>query len=262
MRDMSQEKRILVCEDSMEGIFTAVYDGWKECTGDRKVLVQTSFPLSMELFASYREIDTDRAKAGKVMRTILMKLGSEAYEQICLAAVGADPDRGTAIYYVLRRALGRGRCESRVMEALADPYVARVAKLALRVKREYHHYFGFVRFREISGMFLLAQIQPENDILPLLAPHFSNRFPNENWVIYDERRQKALCHGKGQECVIRKDVHIQSPGNVLGERGEYEELWQAFCHSVSIEARQNETLQKQMLPLRFRNNMPEFAAKG
>lgn len=26
---MNQEKRILVCEDSMEGIFSAVYDGWK-----------------------------------------------------------------------------------------------------------------------------------------------------------------------------------------------------------------------------------------
>ena len=148
------------------------------------------------------------------------------------------------------------------MEALADPYVNKVAKLALRVKREYHHYFGFIRFREISGMFLLAQIQPENDILPLLAPHFSNRFPNENWVIYDEGRQKALCYGKGTECVIKKEVRLQIPRNAIGDRGEYEELWRAFCDSVSIEARHNEKLQKQMLPLRFRNNMPEFSMKG
>ena len=176
---MTQEKRILVCEDSLEGIFSAVYDGWKECLGGAEVSVQTSFPTNMELFTTYREIDTDRSKTGKVMRTILVKLGSEAYEQICLAAAGADPDRGTAIYYVLHRALGHGRCETNVMEALADSHVNKVAKLALQVKREYHHYFGFIRFREISGMFLLAQIQPENDILPLLASHFSNRFPND-----------------------------------------------------------------------------------
>ena len=25
-----------------------------------------------------------------------------------------------------------------------------------------------------------------------MALHFSNRFPNENWVIYDEKRKKAL----------------------------------------------------------------------
>ena len=83
---MNQEKRILVCEDSMEGIFSAVYDGWKECAGGCKVSIQTSFPVSMELFTSYREIATDQSKAGKVMRTILMRLGSEVYEQICLAA--------------------------------------------------------------------------------------------------------------------------------------------------------------------------------
>lgn len=106
---MNQEKRILVCEDSMEGIFSAVYDGWKECAGGCKVSIQTSFPVSMELFTSYREIATDQSKVGKVMRTILMRLGSEVYEQICLAAASADEDRGTAIYYVLHRAFGGGQ---------------------------------------------------------------------------------------------------------------------------------------------------------
>ena len=100
---MNQEKRILVCEDSMEGIFSAVYDGWKECAGGCKVSIQTSFPVSMELFTSYREIATDQSKAGKVMRTILMRLGSEVYEQICLAAASADEDK-----MCIRDSIGQG----------------------------------------------------------------------------------------------------------------------------------------------------------
>ena len=40
---MNQEKRILVCEDSMEGIFSAVYDGWKECAGGCKVSIPDQF---------------------------------------------------------------------------------------------------------------------------------------------------------------------------------------------------------------------------
>ena len=95
-----------------------------------------------------------------------------------------------------------------------------------------------------------------------MALHFSNRFPNENWVIYDEKRQKALCHEKGKECVMRKGVRIQVPGSAVGDMGEYEELWQTFCDSISIEARRNEKLQKQMLALHFRSNMPEFSMKG
>ena len=95
-----------------------------------------------------------------------------------------------------------------------------------------------------------------------MALHFSNRFPNENWVIYDEKRQKALCHEKGKECVMRKEVRIQVPGSAVGDMGKYEELWQTFCDSISIEARRNEKLQKQMLALHFRSNMPEFSVKG
>ena len=94
-----------------------------------------------------------------------------------------------------------------------------------------------------------------------MALHFSNRFPNENWVIYDEKRQKALCHEKGKECVMRKEVRIQVPGSAVGDMGKYEELWQTFCDSISIEARRNEKLQKQMLALHFRSNMPEFSVK-
>ena len=85
---MNQEKRILVCEDSMEGIFSAVYDGWKECAGGCKVSIQTSFPVSMELFTSYREIATDQSKAGKVMRTILMKTGELPFIMCCTGLLG------------------------------------------------------------------------------------------------------------------------------------------------------------------------------
>jgi len=85
---MNQEKRILVCEDSMEGIFSAVYDGWKECAGGCKVSIQTSFPVSMELFTSYREIATDQSKVGKVMRTILMRLGRQGNCHLLCAAPG------------------------------------------------------------------------------------------------------------------------------------------------------------------------------
>ena len=74
---MNQEKRILVCEDSMEGIFSAVYDGWKECAGGCKVSIQTSFPVSMELFTSYREIAT-------VWRQLLqMKTGELPFIMCC-----------------------------------------------------------------------------------------------------------------------------------------------------------------------------------
>lgn len=256
---MNQEKTVLICEDSMEGIFTAVYDGWREAKGGRRVEVYTHAPENLEFFCTYRPIETDTVKAGKVMRTILMKLGVKNYETICFAAASACAERGTAIYQVLRKALGAGRGNERIMEALADPDVALVSKLHIKVWNEYHRYLGFVRFREIGGGALFSQIRPENDILAMLGPHFANRFPNENWIIFDEAREMALLHPKGEDCTIRSGVRLsQEYKDSLAGREEYEELWRAFVDSVTIKERKNPGLQQQFLPLKFRGNMTEF----
>ena len=49
---MNQEKTVFICEDSTEGIFTAVYDGWMEA---KKVQIQihTCEPENMELLPDY-----------------------------------------------------------------------------------------------------------------------------------------------------------------------------------------------------------------
>ena len=255
---MNWEKTVLICENSMEGIFTAVYDGWLEGTGEHEVEIRTSKPDDLEFFCTYRDIEADSVKAGKVMRTILMKLGVQIYEDLCYASVSLHPDRGTAIYRVLKKALGHGRCNPRIMEALADPDVSLVAKLRIKVWHEVHRYFGFVRFRDVGGA-LLSQIKPENDILAILGPHFSDRFPNENWMIFDEGRGMALLHAKGGKCIIRRDIRFSgTPVEKLSEKEEYEELWRTFCRSITIQERTNKELQRQLLPHKFRDNMTEF----
>lgn len=256
---MNGEKTILICEDCMEGIFTAVYDGWKDGNGGREVEVRTREPENMELFAVYRRILTDREKSGKVMITIRKKLGVRVYEDICYAAAADSPERGTAIYRVLRMALGEGRCNARVMDALADPYVSTVSRLRIRVWHEFHRYFGFLRFQELADSILFGKIAPDNDILEMLGPHFSNRFPNENWMIYDEKREKVLVHPKGGCCTLQRNVKLNRQyGEALDRPEEYEALWKAFCKSITIEERHNSGLQQQLLPLKFRPNMVEF----
>ena len=42
------------------------------------------------------------------------------------------------------------------------------------------------------------------------------------------------------------------------EEDDYRAMWKAFTKSISIEARKNESLQKQLLPLKFRDKMTEF----
>jgi len=43
-----------------------------------------------------------------------------------------------------------------------------------------------------------------------------------------------------------------------GEEKRFKKLWQTFFKSVAIETRQNEKLQKQLVPLVYRTYMSEF----
>ena len=205
---MEYKKKMLICDDTMEGIFTAVYDGWRWGNRGFSVGIAVREPDYPELFTENLEIISDSVKAFKVARTIKNRLGGQVYEAVCYAAASVHPEKGTAIFYLLRRALEKGRIDTRVLE--------------------------------------------------LLAPHFSDRFPNENWMIYDKKRQKVLAHEQGGECTVYIQAVLNTQETDPVQSDEYENLWKAFCSYITIPERKNPGLQRQFVPLKFRSNMPEF----
>ena len=205
---MEYKKKMLICDDTMEGIFTAVYDGWRWGNRGFSVGIAVREPDYPELFTENLEIISDSVKAFKVARTIKNRLGGQVYEAVCYAAASVHPEKGTAIFYLLRRALEKGRIDTRVLE--------------------------------------------------LLAPHFSDRFPNENWMIYDKKRQKVLAHEQGGECTVYIQAVLNTQETDPVQSDEYENLWKAFCSHITILERKNPGLQRQFVPLKFRSNMPEF----
>lgn len=206
---MEYKKKMLICDDTMEGIFTAVYDGWRWGNRGFSVGIAVREPDYPELFTENLEIISDSVKAFKVARTIKNRLGGQVYEAVCYAAASVHPEKGTAIFYLLRRALEKGRIDTRVLE--------------------------------------------------LLAPHFSDRFPNENWMIYDKKRQKVLAHEQGGECTVYIQAVLNTQEMDPVQSDEYENLWKAFCSHITIPERKNPGLQRQFIPLKFRSNMPEFS---
>lgn len=206
---MEYKKKMLICDDTMEGIFTAVYDGWRWGNRGFSVGIAVREPDYPELFTENLEIISDSVKAFKVARTIKNRLGGQVYEAVCYAAASVHPEKGTAIFYLLRRALEKGRIDTRVLE--------------------------------------------------LLAPHFSDRFPNENWMIYDKKRQKVLAHEQGGECTVYIQAVLNTQETDPVQSDEYENLWKAFCSHIIIPERKNPGLQRQFVPLKFRSNMPEFS---
>lgn len=238
---------------------SGVYDAYASRLGFSNVKLQIWDEQDMELFADYREVETDSEKSAKVLGTVRRELGMEAYEAVCRAAASRDRRKADAIFrtIVLGLHLPKGK---RIMNCLTEDNVCTVAELAKKTWNEAHRFMGFLRFRELSGGILYGEIRAENDVLPLIAPHFADRYPEENWIIYEETRKKYAVHRAGKGWGVLEDFKIEESllREVSGKEEDYSSMWRAFTESVAIEARKNEKLQKQLLPLKFRDKMEEF----
>lgn len=252
--------RVFQCEDTLTGIMTGVYDAWDSRIGHKNVRLETAYNKNMELFCEYVRTESDIEKAEKVIRTVKSRLGEEAFDMIAYAAACDHDGKADAIYrmIVLGLHLPDG---SLISNMLTQPDVRLVFELRRRAWHMAHQYTGFVRFRELENGVLFSEIDGEADVLALIAPHFADRLPLENWAVYDHRRQKAAVHISGKGWMILEDVdkeQLLEPG-ASAQEAEYEALWKVFHRAIGIQERTNGRLQMSLLPRKFRQFMNEFS---
>lgn len=253
------ETWIYLCEDSLEGILTAVYTAFEEKHGHENNKIQLSEKLfHQELFTTYITVQTDFEKARKVARTMETKVSPTVYEQIQKCSVSQDTRKADAIYRFILLALKIG---PRILNHLTDPHVQLMMELDRHVTNEIRQEIQFLRFEELENGVLFARINPKNALLPYLAEHFSDRFSGENWMIADTVHQMVLTHEQDKGCSLARveDVDFDALSPAVSEQEElWQKLWKSFVDTIAIKERINPALQRQMLPLRFRKYMKEL----
>ena len=256
------EEKFIICEDSLEGIFTAIYDAYALREGHEHIHVQVGEEDKYRLFASYLYSKPDSVKTEKVVRTLKCRLGEEVYLTICRAAASFYPDKGDAVYRTVVEGItgGSGR---RTMENLRNPYVTRTFELSRRTANEAHREIEFLRFQEIEQGILYAKIGPENNVLSFIMPHFADRLAPENFMVHDEKRGLFGVHPAKEEWYLVSGVDDFVLDSLSWSQRElkYQELFTLFHKTIAINERRNIRLQQQMLPLRFQDYMVEFATK-
>ena len=262
---------IFICQDSLDGILTGIYDAWsykiqhKELSHD-DIRLASREPENFELFSNYIHVEPSAQKAEKVSHTLYGKLGREFYEIILNAALSREPerkkdmDKADAIYKTVVLAL-RSPTREKVLLYLGEPYIFRVFSLSRATHNEAHHLTGFLRFSELKNGVLFSTIHPKNHVLPILAEHFTDRFPQENFMIYDETRKLAAIHRAGKNFLLvdASDLNQDIIHNYSEEEQQFRDLWLTFFDSVAIEARINPKLQAQNIPKRFWPDTLELA---
>lgn len=256
------EEYVFICEDSLEGIFSGVYEAYEfkkeESIESHDMLhLAVKEPDMHRLFTQYIRLETDEEKAKKVIRTIKRELGEQTYYDLCLAAICADEEKADAIYHTI--VTGLKYHDKNVFARLHDMAVHKAFTCRRNAANELHYCKEFLRFEELENGILYAKIGPKNHVLPFLVPHFADRLPADNFVIYDEMRGEFALHPKYKQWYLVTNHEFDERELVYSEEEQvYRELFTEFCQTIAIEERMNLKLQRQMCALRYRPYMVEF----
>lgn len=129
------------------------------------------------------------------LRHLQHQLGSSAGEAVLdmvyRAFLSELPGMADQIQHYLARSL---ELRQDPAARLYEPSVAAVVQAARRVSGQSQKYLGLLRFREVGPAILQADFEPDYHLLPLILPHFCDRFSGQNFVIRDLRRHLAAFH--------------------------------------------------------------------
>lgn len=257
---------VFICEDSLEGIFTGVYDACASRLGHRNIRLITGEPDNYELFSEYIPVTPSDEKTRKVIDTITSRFGLRFYESIYQAAMsGEGPDqkkmdKADAIYETILLALASGDGQ-KVLLSLGEPCVYRIFELCRATNREACHHLEFLRFSELENGVLFATIHPKDYILPYLAEHFTDRLPMDNFMIYDETHQLVAVHKASMKYALADatDLDLDKVKRYSDNESEYRRLWLTFFDHIAIDSRRNSHLQMQLIPKRYWADTPELS---
>ena len=236
-------------DGSFEGFLSCVFESFNKKELPFSInTIQDSEPTLFE----EKYIDTDLELAKRVYKSFYPKIGTNSKNLILDTFLSNCENKELIILEFLLLAYKKGPATANM---LAHKNVSPLVKAQRFVLNEAHLFMGFIRFSDYDGV-LVAEIDPKNFVLPKLLPHFCDRYPNEDFLIFDKTHSTALISNKGNGKIIPLDqLSLPAPSQ---EELTYRNLWRKYYDTIEIKERNNEKCRNTHMPKRYWNNMTEF----
>jgi probable DNA metabolism protein len=241
-----------IFDGSFDGLLTSIYEAYYRKDKPEEIIPECQFKPTLLTEPFY--VATDVEKSSKVYDAIKNKISKPSLKLIYHVYLSELDGCCTMIYNYVKLGFKLGK---EVDLHLHVDCVLQMHNLEKKVTYECHRMLGFVRFKSIDNMFY-ATIEPDHNILGLIASHFSSRLPNENWIIHDLKRNLAVFYNKKEWIVTELSKEKAGDFLVREESELYETLWKEFYKTIAIEDRINPMLQKRMMPARYWKHLTEI----
>lgn len=249
-------------DGSFEGLLTCVYNHYYEEKASG-IFLNDSYQSS--LLGGFKLIETDEVKATKVYDAIENKISSDDLRRIYRVFLSSIDNKETKILNYIILGFKEG---SSISLLHSNQVVFEVQQIEKKVSFEVHRLTGLVRFsvlnmqekgltkEEVNNEIMYCCIEPDHDVLELIAGHFSDRFKNEPFIIHDKRRGKAVFAQNGKWYI--SDFNNLNLINVENNEKYYRQLWKEYFETIAIKERINPSCQKRCMPVRYWKNLTEF----
>ncbi|MCX7920498.1 MAG: TIGR03915 family putative DNA repair protein [Clostridia bacterium] len=233
-----------IYDGSFEGYLTAIYEAYYRRETPERILPDTN--LQESLFEENIRIETNSSKASRVANSINEKISPTSLENVYYTFLSELDESDVWIFQYIKLGFKVGK---NIDSYLSDDRVLKIMKINRKVTREIHRMLGLIRFRQLEGNIFYAPIEPDFNIITLIAPHFQKRFADQNWVIHDIKRNLAVLF----DCInmvlapLTPDFAIE----LSKKETDYQHLWIQYFKSIAIKNRINPKLQKQFMPHRY-----------
>lgn len=239
-----------IYDGSVNGLLSVIYATYNRPEKPDNIVTDDNFTAG--LFIEAIKVQTDHTHADKVATAIADKISTQALRHIYRCYLSELPNIEMDIYYYLRLGFKVG---AQVDNYLHHQFVLNVHQNSEKVGKERHRLLGLVRFRCLENSLYYAPIEPDYNVLPLIAPHFVKRLADQNWVIHDLKRNMAALYN-GKDWVLTElasDIELD-----YGEQETfYQNLWRDYFSSATVTSRLNPKLQRQFMPKRYWRHLIE-----
>lgn len=246
----------------MNYIFDGTYFGFLSCVFECfenkdavvRLVVEEQDALQSDLFSTSKRIITDPSKAKRVQSGLQRKVGNAVAMDFFRVFLSEDEKAYTVAFNIICQLfLGKNN----ILQNYGDDEVLYFKQTLKKVSRERHRMKAFVRFSKSSDGLFFAVIEPDFNVLPLIAGFFKKRYADQQWLIYDVKRKYGLLYDKASVLEVsispeEKQALMADTVISLDEKDEhFQKLWKRYYQSTNIQARRNMKLHLQYVPKRY-----------
>lgn len=245
-------------DKTFEGLLTAIFDAYdSKIFPDGLLKIGEPAPLFTD---ACRTVCSDDERAQRVWTGLRKRLSKHACNMLLYAWLSEIDGIDVLLFRYIRKVFDFG---ARAAVDFGDADVLEVRNAARKVSHEAQYLKQFVRFCKTADDIYFAPARPLYNALSLTVDHFSNRFADRQWIVYDMRRKYGYYYDLHEvREIIFADGDLSdgkiSAMSIAADEKLFQEMWKEYFKALAIKERINLRLQRKNMPARFRQYLTEY----